>query len=208
MKKQILVMITALTSVIAGCKHGQAPTSQNDTTQIANPINEKSKVLPQAPTDFPGKEAIGSLMEIESSSRMIKYTENPDVQNLATIMVKDHIASNTELTAIVKKQGITLPKTLTIDKMALLKKLDSIKDESERNRFYADLMVQEHQEAVNLFSSATTNVNKDLADFATKKLPVLKHNLMEAERVRDIMVAIKNDKGNLPLDISKGRRKQ
>lgn len=156
---------------------------------------------------FATKAAIGGMMEVESSANMIKSTENPDVQTLATVMVKDHSMANSELIAIAKKEKIQIPLTLPKEKVDIMKRMDQYKEE-EKNRFYADLMVKEHQEAVNLFTTASqSEQNAALKQFAIKKLPVLKHHLMEAQNVQKIMHRIAPDKGDYPLKTSKDRSK-
>lgn len=157
--------------------------------------------------DFATKAAIGGMMEVESSADMIKTTENPDVESLASIMVKDHGAANLELAAIAKKEGIRLPMGLTKEKIVTKNKMDAIKDEDEKNLFYVNLMVKEHQEAIALFSTASAKEgNTALKAFAKKKLPILKHHLMEVQHVQHTLQLIKNDKGDLPLKESKGRQ--
>jgi putative membrane protein len=122
-------------------------------------------------------------------------------------MVKDHSMANKELMAIAKQQKIYIPQSLPNDKLEKLKQLDSFKDEAERNLFYADLMVKEHEEAVKLFAEAGQGEqNKALAQFAAKKLPALQHHLMEAQNVLKIMKSIQGDKGDRPLKISKSNQ--
>jgi putative membrane protein len=155
--------------------------------------------------DFATKAAIGGMMEVESSANMIKSTENPDIQTLATIMVKDHSTANQELAGIAKKEKLNLPLALPQEKVNMMKQMDALHEE-EKNRFYADLMVKEHEEAVALFTYASQNEgNIALKNFASQKLPTLKHHLMEAKNVQKIMHSIANDKGDKPLRISKDR---
>jgi putative membrane protein len=93
------------------------------------------------------------------------------------------------------------------DKIDVMKRMDALK-EDEKNRFYADLMVKEHEEAVTLFSNASLHEsNLTLKNFANKKLPTLKHHLMEAKNVQKIIHSIANDKGDRPLKTSKDRTK-
>lgn len=199
--KKILLLAVSMGFVFVSCKQNPNPSSQNNLNQI-----RKQKIDPAlekgSTNDFATQAAIGTMMEIESSAIMIKRTENRDIQNLATIMVRDHLAAKRELQAIAKQNKISIPQRLPDDKKAILARLDSLKFD-ERNHFYAQLMVKEHEKAVNLFRAASTNeAQPALANFAKKKLPTLEHHLMEAKRNYKIMQIIKGDEGGEPLKIS------
>jgi len=202
MKKYYIYALLAMSAL--ACRQSPNPSSQNNLAQIAEtPIDA---ALDSGATDeFAAKAAIGNMMEIESSAHMIKLTENRDVQNLATIMVKDHTATQRELATIAKQQKIFVPQTLPPAQKQMLARIDSLK-EDERNFYYTKLMVTEHEKAVALFDQASKQEsNAELAKFATAKLPGLKHHLAEAKRVWDIMQKIKPDKGDQPLKISQSR---
>ncbi len=188
------------------CQQNQSPSSQNDLSQIRE-ITTDTALNEGMENSFAREAAIGSTMEIESSAIMIKLTENRDVQNLATIMVKDHSAAKKELTELALGNKITLPQTLPSHK---LKTLDTLKalDEDKRNLFYAQLMVKEHEDAVKIFKEASlVEQHKLLNQFAKAQLPILEHHLMEAKKVLHIMEIIKKDKGDLPLKVSQDRNK-
>lgn len=200
------LMFTLLTSAtLFACSSDSNTSSTNDTSEIAKePVDSALLNAPNV-NNFAQKAAIGGMMEVESSARMIKYTENPDIQTLATIMVKDHSTANAELKAIAKDEALNLPQTLPQEKLDILKKLDGLQEES-RNREYAALMVKEHQEAVALFTAATrSESNAALKAFAQKHLPVLEAHLSHSQSVNKMMQSIKNDKGNMPLGTSKDR---
>ncbi|MDQ7948745.1 MAG: DUF4142 domain-containing protein [Pedobacter sp.] len=210
MKTTHLTTAILIATALAACNRPSNPTppeEQNYAAKDSITANDTAKnVNGQAgiTNEFATKAAIGGMMEVESSADIIKSTENPDVQTLATIMVKDHGMANLELAAIAKKEGIALPIALPKEKADIKKKMDGNKDEYAKNVFYADLMVKEHQEAIDLFAQASAHeTNAALKAFATKKLPILKHHLMETQHVLDILKSIKGDKGNLPLKQSK-----
>lgn len=202
MKRYYICALLAIGAV--ACRQNPNPSSQNNLEQIAQ--TPKDDALDSgANNEFVAKAAIGNMMEIESSAHMIKLTENRDIQNLATIMVKDHTAAKRELANIAKQQKIFVPQTLPIAQKQMLTRIDSLK-EDERNSYYVELMVKEHEKAVALFEQASKQEsNAELAKFAANKLPGLKHHLAEAKRVWDIMEKIKNDKGDQPLKISRSR---
>lgn len=200
MRKTTLSVIL-IGATLTACQQSPNPSSQNNLDQIKQEKLD-TKLEKGATNDFATKAAIGSMMEVESSALMIKRTENRDVQNPATIMVKDHLMAQKELKQIALKEKLSLPQALPTEKKSILASLDSLK-EDERNHRYAELMVTEHEEAVALFKSASSEEgNAKLAEFAKAKLPTLEHHLMEARNVLKIMRIIRGDKGDRPLKIS------
>ncbi|RZK56989.1 MAG: DUF4142 domain-containing protein [Pedobacter sp.] len=206
MKTKYILMATLSSVAFLACNPKPDTSSQNDTTEIAkSPVDTAVMNAPNMDS-FAQKAAIGGMMEVESSARMIKYTENPDLQNLATVMVRDHGMANKELMEIAKKEKLNLPQTLPQEKLDILDKLDKMQEE-ERNREYAAVMVTEHRDAVALFTTASeSESNATLKAFAKKHLPILKAHLSHAESVNKIMQSIKNDKGDLPLKTSQDRQ--
>jgi putative membrane protein len=198
-------LLICASAVLFACNPKPSPSSQNDTTEIAQqPVDTTLNTNPNM-NDFAEKAAIGGMMEVESSAKMIKFTENPDIQTLATMMVKDHGAANAELKEIAKKEKLNLPQSLPADKVEKLNELSALKEE-EANRYYAALMVKEHAEAVALFTTASQHeTNPALKAFAAKHLPTLKAHALHAETVNKMIQSIKNDKGDMSIKTSKDR---
>lgn len=205
MKKLVLLLSVGVGAILYACNPKPATSSENDTTEIAKNKPDTALSNATAANQFADQAAIGGLMEVESSARMIKHTENPDIQNLATIMVKDHGAANAELKIHAKKEKLSLPQVLPAEKQEQIAKLNALQEE-EQNRFYADLMVKEHLAAVALFTTASeSEKNPTLKAFATKHLPILKAHLAHAQSVQKTIHAIKNDKGDVPLKVANDR---
>lgn len=203
--KQYFYMVLAVLFLLS-CRETPDPSSQNNLKQIT-PLSKDKALERGSANDFAAQAAIGSMMETESSAHMIKLTENPDIQNLATIMVRDHSTAQHELKEIAKAEKISLPQDLPQAQKNILAKLDSLK-EDERNFYYARLMVSEHEKAIKLFSQASSTAhNKKLIQFAADKLPVLKHHLAEANQVYKIMQKIIGDKGDYSIKIEQSQSK-
>jgi len=199
--KKICLLAASISLFVCACRQSPNPSSQNNLDQIkAEKID--TALINGDQSNFAAKAAIGGMTEIESSAIMIKRTENRDIQNLATIMVKDHTMAQKDLKSIAIKENISIPQVLPNEKKMVLAKLDSLK-EDERNYYYAELMVKEHEDAVKLFREAgNTETNEKLVQFAKSKLPILEHHLMEAKNVFKIMKTIRGDKGDYPLKTS------
>jgi putative membrane protein len=134
-------------------------------------LNNKDVVAAQATqlnaleSTFLKEATTSGLIEEEMAAKMIKTTENPDVQNLATIMLKEHKQANIELMNIAKKLRIQVDRKIPEDKQKLIEKLAQM-DEYEKNRLYANLMVTDHKKAIEIFNKGTQVANKDLSAFA------------------------------------------
>jgi len=210
MKKTYLILATCGMAIAFGCHSGTTvsekdPKDSSQRAEIAREPNSPATAdttISMTVNDFATKAAIGGMMEVETSARMIKSTENPDIQTLATMMVKDHGAANKELMSIAKKVKLQLPTALPKEKTEVIAKMEPLK-EDEKNQFYADLMVKEHNEAVALFEQASANETGDLKAFAIKHLPILKLHRGHAISVQKMINSIKGDKGDRPLKISK-----
>lgn len=210
MKNTYLTLAACGMAIAFGCHSGTTvsekdPKDSSQKAEIARePDNQTIADTNLAATinDFATKAAIGGMMEVETSARMIKSTENPDIQTLATMMVKDHGAANKELMFIAKKLKLQLPTELPKEKTEILAKMEPLK-EDEKNQFYSDLMVKEHNEAVALFEQASSNETGELKTFALKHLPILKLHRSHAISVQKMSNSIKGDKGDRPLKISK-----
>lgn len=202
MKTKYLLAGLVLSAGFYACNAKPDPGSQNDTTQIAKePVDSALLAAPNS-NSFAEQAAIGGMTEVESSAKMIKFTENPDIQTLATMMVKDHGSANAELKAIAKKEKLGLPQALPAEKLEEIKKIEGLQEE-EQNRAYSNFMVKEHEAAVALFTTASqTEPNAALKAFAQKHLPILKAHLTHAISVQKMTESIKNDKGDRPLKTS------
>ncbi|WP_162796289.1 DUF4142 domain-containing protein [Pedobacter namyangjuensis] len=183
MNKKLLFAAMALGATVYACNPKPSTSSQNDTTQIAKDPVDTALVGAPNSSEFAAQAAIGGMTEVESSAKMIKRTENPEIQTMAVMMVKDHGAANAELKAIAKKEKMNLPQALPQEKLQAIADIESMSEEAQ-NLAYAELMVREHEQAVSMFSSAgQSEPNPALKAFASKHLPTLKAHLAHAQSV-------------------------
>lgn len=200
MKRYQLFSTLFITAAMAGCN---GITNDHRSTDSLAKQQEKaidSVATKNAPADenFAKQAAISSMFEIEAATKLLKTTENPDVQNLATIMLKDHLQASKELMTIAQQMKLDLPKLLPSEKAVLIQDFEDM-EEFAKNKYYADLMVKSHQQAIQLFTDSGKVPSAQLSAFATKNLPILKHHLLEAQKVQQTLQLIKGDKGDLPL---------
>jgi putative membrane protein len=96
---------------------------------------------------------------------------NSECSSLAQMMVADHTAANAELQELAAKKGVTLPE----DKPEYGEKW--AKKTSDLDEDYLKEMKSDHEDAIELFEKASKSDDPDIAAFATKTLPTLRHHL-------------------------------
>jgi len=147
--------------------------------------DDKKDNKPLTDASFVEKATTVGLLEVELGKHGSTVGQNPDVKRFADRMVKDHTAANEELKTIAAGIPVTIPDRLddTHQKKAdELKKLNG----AEFDKSYMELMVKGHEDAVEMFKKAETEVtNSRLKDFAKKTLPTLEEHLKLAKEVRD-----------------------
>ncbi|MBT2118297.1 DUF4142 domain-containing protein [Dyella sp. LX-66] len=134
--------------------------------------------LTRAAADGSAEIALGQLALQKSSS--------PQTKQLAQHIVSDHTKANEQLVALARQKQITVapePDPAAKQEMDKLQKLDG----DAFDRAYAQDMVKGHQQAIILFTKASTSAtDSDIKQFAAQTLPVLKDHLQMARQLRQV----------------------
>ncbi|MES2378901.1 MAG: DUF4142 domain-containing protein [Bacteroidota bacterium] len=123
-----------------------------------------------------------SQTEIRASKLAESRSSNSHLISFASKVVTDHAAAGDELEKIAinnKVRGgdsVSATHQKVIADMALLKG-------AEFDKAYIQLMVADHQNAVKLYTAATSDRIEDIQRFARKTLPVLKMHLDSANTI-------------------------
>lgn len=138
------------------------------------------------PQTFVEQAATAGMAEVELGRIAKERATNPQVKQFAEMMIKDHSAADSALTAIAQKHGVTVPKGMTVEQQAAATALRD-KSGAAFDAAYAAQMVQDHQKAVDLFQQASgdQSLDAELRTFAEKTLPTLQHHLQEAQKLND-----------------------
>jgi len=134
--------------------------------------------------EFATAAADGGMLEVELGKLAVEKGVDPSIKKLGAMMVKDHSKANDELKAAAATKGIALPSALS-DKCQ--KKLGELtgKTGPDFDKAYADLMVSDHKEDIDLFNKETEKgMDKDLSAWAKGKVPVLQHHLQMSENAK------------------------
>jgi len=152
------------------------------------PANINSNVAPQPAaspaTGFWLKAAQGGNAELELSRLAINNAEKPEVKQFAQTMLTDHSKANNEINALSTNKNVALPKTLDAKHEELRGKLSGLKG-ADFDKLYVSTMLQDHQEAVSLFSDAAKNEkDPDVKGWAAQTLPVLQGHLNMIKQIQ------------------------
>ncbi len=148
--------------------------------EVGPGVSVREKVIADKGREFLHKAAVSGFKEVEISRAVLGRATNPKTREFAQMMVTDHAAANQELTTLAKSKFVTLPPQTDADHVASEWKEKS----GDLDKAYLDQMVADHKEAVKLFEEGVKAEDPDIAAFARKTLPKLKHHLKEAQKLQ------------------------
>ena len=108
------------------------------------------------------------------------------VKDYANMIVKDHAANDTKLTALAKKAGMATIPAPPADKAEMddMMKLKMMKG-ADFDRAYITMMVSDHEKDIQKVSDAMAKVsNADLKSHLSDTKPVLEHHLDAAKTLQ------------------------
>lgn len=187
MKTQLLFISLAL---FCSCGSGNQP---EDSTEAANDSNDEKfdKNSYEEDAAFAVKAADAGMYEVKLADLALSKSTNADVRALAEMMKKDHSAANAELIQLAKNKNITLPDSVSSDKMDKYRKLAE-KSGAEFDREYVDMMVDDHNDDIQLFDKeAMGGTEADIRNWASGKLPTLRDHYDHAKATQDKLKALK-----------------
>ncbi|HLS96021.1 MAG TPA: DUF4142 domain-containing protein [Sphingobacterium sp.] len=137
---------------------------------------------------FVSEASSSNMLEIEAGRLAVSKGQREAVRMYGQHMVEDHTAVGTEMKNLATQKGWTVPTELLQKHRNQLADLQAATT-NEFDRKFAQLMVDSHEEAVDLFSDAAENddgvADVDLRNFAASKLPALRRHLEEAKELRE-----------------------
>lgn len=124
----------------------------------------------------------GGLAEIKASGLAITNSNNQKVIGLAKMMIEDHTKAGDELKKIEADKKIDEKDTLS---SAHQQAIDGLSGKSgvAFDKAYLQLMVADHTQAVDLFTTASHNPDSEINAFASKVLPTIKMHLDSANAI-------------------------
>lgn len=188
-----LILIPAVSSADSTHKHDQKQVNKSDT--------EKSNLAKLDAGDMKlvshGKHV--NTMEIDMG-KLAKTNGTASVKKYGAMLIKDHTANNTKLTALAKKKGVTkipdeVPETEAekvehkqmMDDMAKLKTMKGV----DFDKQFLTMMIAGHDKEVARFKAgADTAKDKDLAAFLKETVPVIQGHADKARELQTKSVSM------------------
>jgi putative membrane protein len=197
MKTLGLLWIAAVL-LLAGC------TSADNTNTNRNTSNNMPKASPTATApmetakankpamgddmDFMSTADLAGLAEVELGKLAQTKAQNAEVKKFAALMVTDHTKAGDELKALGKKKDFKPATEMDSGHKATMEKLKGMTG-ADFDKAYVDAMVDDHEDAVDLFKShSESGKDPELKAFAAKTLPVLQGHL---NMIKDIKAKMK-----------------
>lgn len=149
--------------------------TSSTSTGSTQPLDSKSQ-------EFASEAATAGMMEVDLGKLAGTSAENARVKEYGAMMVKDHEAAGSELTAIVNRKNFT-PK-LDHEKHMKMKEDLSKKKGADFDKAYMKMMTEDHKKVISKFEDAAKNsTDADIKAFAEKTLPVLKAHHDSAQAI-------------------------
>lgn len=144
-------------------------------------FNEEIKVDSQG-AKFIATANEAGVTEIKAAMIAQNNSKNPRVINFAKMLIVDHTKAGQDLKVIALSKNVTVVDTMTLEHKATLGKLMQ-QTGSAFDKAYMQMMLADHEKAVQLFHDGAGNIDKNLQDFAIKTTPVLKMHLDSVEAI-------------------------
>ncbi|MGH8174276.1 MAG: DUF4142 domain-containing protein [Rhodanobacteraceae bacterium] len=113
---------------------------------------------------------------------------NVNIKEYGAMMVSDHTAANTELTALAKTRELNLPDSSSSEQDQRENTFESMLP-AEFDRKYLEAMVTDHAQAIALFQQeAETGADKELRDFAARTLPAIRKHFETAKSLQSTLL--------------------
>jgi len=154
----------------------------NDTNRFAEVINDDKfdKNNSEKDAKFLVNAAEFNIEEISLGQLAQQKGNMGHVKELGKMMEVAHTKSLADLSALAKTKNISLPTLQTENGKDDYKKL-SEKSTDNFDKSYADMMVNEHKKAIELFEKASTDcTDPDIKAWAAASLPTLRKHLDHA----------------------------
>ncbi|MCC2545904.1 DUF4142 domain-containing protein [Hymenobacter sp. BT175] len=149
---------------------GTAPADQN--------ANSSGSTMPHSTDpEFMKSAAHSDQNEIQLSKLVLSKGATGMAKDHANMMIKDHTKSTTDLMAIAKKKGVTLPTDMDAEHKAIAERMGKLTGQ-ELERQFLTQMVTDHQKTLNtLKAHQQMTKDADLQGFIGKVTPVVSSHL-------------------------------
>lgn len=140
--------------------------------------------LSDADLMFLYKAAAAGAAEVALGELAMSHAHNPQVQQLAEQMVREHRKNNNALQRIARDKGVELELAPDADDAQLLERLRHLDAEEFDEEYLEQAGVYAHGVVERLFDQEVHNgSDADIRRFAEQTLPVIRHHLDKAQQL-------------------------
>jgi len=133
-------------------------------------------MLSAADRRFMMEAARGGMAEVKHGQLAAQRASSDAVKQFAQRMVQDHGKANSELMQLASQKGVTLPKQMGAEHMAVHNRLSRLSG-AQFDRVYMQHQVRDHRKTVSLFQrEANRGRDPDVKSWAAKTLPTLREH--------------------------------
>ncbi|HLN22342.1 MAG TPA: DUF4142 domain-containing protein [Bacteroidales bacterium] len=149
--------------------------------------DDNNDVVSQQDRDFAKNAALSNIAEISLGELALQRADHDSVLAFARMMISDHNASRNQLDSIAKRLNVVLPTDLDSKHVALRTRLMGLNnaafDTAYINSQFSDHLTARtiHQTEIDMGN------NKDLVDYAKKKLTVINKHFQKASDIRELL---------------------
>src|ERR1700737_1076070 len=138
----------------------------------ASPAAKAASKLSAADKTFMMNAAKGGMMEVEWGKLAAQNAQNADAKKFGNRMVTDHSKANSELMALAKEEGVSLPAAKSPGKW-------------KSDKDYMDMMVKDHHADLAEFQKeAQSGTDPDVKAFAAKGAKMVSAHLKLAQETQ------------------------
>ncbi len=181
---------TACAALLVGCNQAEDPVNAvQDAASV--PVGQMSAATMGANTvgGYVPNAAIGDMYEIQAAEIALERTANPQVRELAQMIVTDHRAASQSLMALAPQAApdVTLPPDLDERRQGLIDTLRTA-NAAAFDQVFLDQQVAAHQEALTLHRGFADNTDApQLATHAREVAPKIEMHLERARTLEEAM---------------------
>lgn len=163
---------------------GQSDTGRTGTGAMPSANTAAATDQKISDQDFVRRAASSGNYEVDASKWVQDKVKDPQIKQLAKTMENDHKQANDELKKIAKQSNIDVPSGPQGADQRMLSQLKQQSDEQQIGQQYVQQQIQAHQQAVDLFSQAQTQLqDPQLKSFAQRTLPKLQEHLQHLQQM-------------------------
>lgn len=134
--------------------------------------------------DFMTKMMQAYLAELEMSRAALQKSDNSDVRDYAHMIQSDQSGALDDVADLMKSKNVPNPKTSAAETQKDIMRLNRLTG-PEFDREFINLMVDDHQKAVEMFQDMqTTAQNPDVRKYVEDKLPNLEMHLDKGRQLQ------------------------